>query len=261
MEKRNQKTKLNIEQLNMEQVATKIATNSNKEEKAMKGRKFLVLLTTIILVASMMVACGSDTSANQSASNNDNDQDEIQVDDPVEDETDVAEPDEDETDVTVPDDETTPDEDVADPEPVEEDDPNVIDGIDFTEFHNGNEALPKILSEQSDKLDTLEIIAVKDMHVQAILHDGDYITQDDGNYSFYVCSPKAFTSITPIDSKQHCYEQKDLGITEESVVIYCVNIGFADIVEDEPCGVTVTFEDGTEETITIYVTKDYEIEN
>ena len=261
MEKKIEKTKLNIEQLNMEQVATKTATNSNKEEKNMKGRKFLVLLTTIILVASMMVACGSDTSANQSASNKDNDQDEIQVEDPVEDETDVAAPDEDETDVTVPDeDETTPDEDVADPEPVEEDF-DVHTAYDFSAF-NENPSLD-IYHDIVDTITydkTLFIIRnLVDGHkVDGVLVDGDeyYVSADDATHIFYYFYFPKDVETVEVDGMDY-YDQNTktyLFIEEENGKYgYSANVRDASIITEDGYDLTghVVYTDGTEETITI----------
>ena len=262
MEKKIEQKKLNIEQLNMEQVATKTTTNCNKEEKAMKGRKFLVLLTTIILVASMMVACGSDTSANQSASNKDNDQDEIQVDEPDEDETDVAEPDEDETDVTVPDeDETTPDEDVADPEPVEEDDPNVIDGIDFTAFNNGDEPFCNPAVEM--EYDTMRILVLANQHVYAILKDGDTFELEEKQkyYSFYIYTPKA---VSDLETNTSFFFEKSSSLFTDlpgdnwdkvsEIMPYVTGASIEDIGDGMDFSTTVIYEDGSEETITVTLT-------
>ena len=155
--------------------------------------------------------------------------------------------------------EPAPTEEVVEPEVTEEvveDNPNVIDGIDFTEFNEGDASFFDIMENYPNN-DNLKLIALSDKRVEAILEDGDSIIQekDNGEYTFFFYTSKDVKSVYKIGGKDVSADIAEY----PNIRGYC-------FVKDEvtgtdiECGATVTYEDGTEESITIYVTKDYVIE-
>lgn len=167
--------------------------------------------------------------------------------------------------------ETAPTEEVVEPEVTEEvveDNPNVIDGIDFTDMYNKQAPLEDVIDKQA-KYDTMRIFAVSGGHVYAILQDGDYFTQDEENinnstfgyYSYFIYAPKKIVNIEKIGGNDiSFYTQSDLEIDSSSKVVGSCGVRYESTGTDLECGAKVTYEDGTEETITIFVTKDYVIE-
>ena len=130
----------------------------------------------------------------------------------------------------------------------------VIDGIDFSSAKQ--HSYEQIISEQA-KYDTLKVFVVRDVYgeyeIETVLSDGDSLICDDaGTYQFIFYTPRTINKAV-----QESERNMDGGFvtdftTHENVAAYgfltkqCDNI---------PVGITVRYEDGTEESITIYVTK------
>ena len=64
-----------------------------------------------------------------------------------------------------------------------------------------------------------------------------------------VYSPKKIADVEQIDGNQYFMDRWGI---EKGVVVL---IAYSDVGENVPLGVNVTYEDGTKESITIYVTK------
>ncbi len=109
--------------------------------------------------------------------------------------------------------------------------------------------------QQQAKYDHLRIVVISDSKAEAILADGDSIVQEEenGNYNMFIYVPKKIVSMEKIGGDE----------------VYLVDSSYPSIAglffieyevtgTDIEAGVNVTYEDGTQESITIYVTKDYE---
>ena len=164
--------------------------------------------------------------------------------------TEVAEPTEEVVEVT---EEPTPE--------VVEENPNIIDGIDFTKFNNSQESIYEAIDRQAT-YDTMRIVAVTNQKAVGILKNGDYITQEENEsnsgYSFFVYAPKTVVNVEEIiGEKTRFSSQSDLEIDPSSKIIGSCRIKRSETGKDLECGIRVTYEDGSEETIIIYVTKEY----
>ncbi len=154
---------------------------------------------------------------------------------------------------------------VVEPEPTEEpisEDPNIIDGIDFTEFNNQYHEEPDgdfiyvwDVMHQQAKYDNLRIVVISDAKAEAILADGDSIVQEEenGSYNLFIYRPKKIVSMEKIGG-----DEVELIETTYPSIAGMLEIGYEVTGTDIEAGVKVTYEDGTQESITIYVTKDYE---
>ena len=138
--------------------------------------------------------------------------------------------------------------------------PNIIDGIDFTSFNLGSE----LIFEPMGKIeyDSLRWIVIANHKVETILSDGNLFKQHEelGRYTFYLYSPKKVVSVTP---------GNDITIVNKLDGGTFGNVHYDGLfmAEVEPnlvgknleIGVIVTYEDGMEDTLTIYVTKEYKV--
>ena len=143
-------------------------------------------------------------------------------------------------------------------EPSIEDVPYIIDGINFGGFYNHTtaESIYDIIEEKAD-YDSLKVFAFTKDGPLTILSDGDSLIQDEQNedyiYTYY--SPK------PISDVKRIREGAYVETFDRIYNLYPHVAAFEktyDLKGDNvPMGVKVTYEDGTEDSITIYVTKDY----
>ena len=222
----------------------------------MSAKKIIVTLILATVMVLLMVACeGSADTAGTT--------------DPVEaiaepteevvEATEVAEPTE-EVEVTEVTEEPTPE--------VVENNPDVIDGIDFTDYHNYENKLDETIDSQAD-YDSMRAIAITSHRVYAILKDGDSFKEDEetrqfedgGSYGFFVYAPKEIVDITFIGGENiHFISQSDLGCEKSSKIKGAFGIPDEITGTDIECGAKVVYEDGSEETLTIYVTKEYVVE-
>ena len=168
-----------------------------EEEDIMKRTRYLVILMALIM-ALAMVACGSEQGNKleentSSHSNRDDDENEVEVEDPEPDEKpEVTKPEDPEPEVVEP-----------EPEPVVEDDPNVIEDVDFTAFNEDGdrEKLAEILNTMD--LDGLRLIVLKYSHearielVDDVLEDGESYGCDKPAeyYVFALYQPKEIQNI------------------------------------------------------------------
>jgi hypothetical protein len=261
-------------QLNEEPVVNCVNTvvKHQKEENGMKKtRKYVAMLTSIIMVLSIMAGC-SDTQVSTggvSPSTSIGSGVEPTTQAPTE----VAvQP----TEEAVPTEEATPTEEVVAPTeevaaPTESTDPNVIDGIDFNKYYTGEVRLDAIMEEvtlDSARVMVCEEIFTNKKRVEAILADGDKFTcQNDlpdqhiKFYRFAVYTPKK-AIVTPITSEETVkfFMQNnwndDAGNIHDGM--YYFELPTQPLDSEVELSFKVEYEDGSEETITVYITKDFE---
>ena len=240
-------------QLNTEHVGS---SKQHKEVRTMKGmRKYLALLMAAIMVFSM-VACDSDTGSESQGSSNRNDEQTVTQ---VAEEKPTAEdpkPDVEEPEVTQPD---KPDPEEKDPEPVVEDNPNIIEDVDFTAFNEDGdrEKLAEILNTMD--LDGLRLIVLKYSHeakielVDDVLEDGESYGCDKPAeyYVFALYQPKEIQNIA-VDEANMGYAHNVHNGYKYGRVYYII-ISNLDILTADgyDMSVTATYSDGSEETITV----------
>ena len=133
-----------------------------------------------------------------------------------------------------------------------EDNP-VVDGIDFSEYYTSNQPVGYAMNEQA-KYDTLKVFVASDKDGIHILSDGDKFTQKDGcKYVYWYYGPKAPSSIEQTQKESDFY---DATSTFGGKVLAYEELHSGLTGEDMPVGIQVKYEDGTEDSITIYVTKE-----
>ena len=158
-----------------------------------------------------------------------------------------------------------PTEEVVEPEPTEEpvsDNPNIIDGIDFSAWYDGEvETSFDIIDEQAD-YDSLRIFITAKGKAYAILADGESFTQEEevGHYTLLIYAPKPVTKVEAIGEHYMIFGKKGIGAPDDSKIVDGGDIDPDFTATDYECGAKVTYEDGTEETIKVYITKEYTYE-
>lgn len=129
----------------------------------------------------------------------------------------------------------------------------VIDGIDFSsaKLHS----YEQIISEQA-KYDTLKVFVVRDVYgeyeIETVLSDGDSLICDDaGTYEFIFYTPRTINKAVQESERNMEGFVSEFTTYENVAASGCLTKQCDNI----PIGITVRYEDGTEESITIYVTK------
>ncbi|MBO4900793.1 MAG: hypothetical protein J5509_10950 [Lachnospiraceae bacterium] len=140
-------------------------------------------------------------------------------------------------------------------EEVAADNPNVIDGVDCTAFNQGMNILDFV---DTVDCDTMRVFVRTDNGIEAVLSDGDSIEmkEENGQYLFIYYSPKPVTSVERIG---------DEGYFPDFMIVYRAYMGHTivndhteyEAGEDITVGAKVVYEDGTEDSITIHLTKNY----
>ncbi len=227
----------------------------------MKRTRCLVVLMALIM-ALAMVACGSEQGNNleentSSHSNRDDDENEVEVEDPEPDEKpEVTKPEDPEPEVVEPE---------PEPEPVVEDDPNVIDGIDFSGYNNGQERLYVPVLNMT--YDSLRVLVLADDHAVAILKDGEsFEMQDEDVYYIYeIFVPKEASEVEYSESvhsgKNNLFTETEDEIAFSKVMPFNFRLLEDTSGENMEYTISVKYVDGTEETITLYITKEFVSEN
>ncbi len=129
----------------------------------------------------------------------------------------------------------------------------VIDGIDFSSAKQ--HSYEQIISEQA-KYDTLKVFVVRDVYgeyeIETVLSDGDSLICDDaGTYEFIFYTPRTINKAVQ-ESERNMEGYSFIFETYENLAASGLLTKKCDNI---PIGITVRYEDGTEESITIYVTK------
>ncbi len=127
----------------------------------------------------------------------------------------------------------------------------VIDDIDFSGFFDGNTMEGRIIKEQA-KYDSLKIFAISDKKVY-ILSDGDKFSEGENDeYVYWYYGPKDVLSMEKV--------QENSTFSDDTSVYRGQVLATEELYDipgnDIPVGIHVKYEDGTEESITIYVTKE-----
>ncbi len=155
--------------------------------------------------------------------------------------------------------------------PTESADPNVIDGLDFNKYYAGEESLEKAMKNAT--YDSARVLALdttfgSKRRVEAILADGDKFTcQNDlpdhslKIYDFAIYLPKD-GKVTPTTSGDVIQgfgthvKQDENGNSYNSMNYFYLP---AEPLDSElEVSFKIEYEDGGEETITVYLTKDFE---
>lgn len=273
-------------QLNEEPVVNCVNTvvKHQKEENGMKKtRNYVALLTSIIMVLSIMVGC-SNTQASTggvtpSTSIGSSVEPTVQAPTEV-----VAQPTE----------EATPTEAVVEATPTEEaveDNPNIIDGVDFTKYNEG-EPIDVVLMDM--QFDEPKLIVERKVQIansgtlisdaMGVLSNGDKYVEEpveekpegyEQTYFVYnIYAPKPIKNVSynereiEVDNNNDGYLTKRDHVYPDSFdememdgiqypklyYFYMVPKG---ILTDDDVTVTIEYEDGTSDQITVYITKEY----
>lgn len=138
-----------------------------------------------------------------------------------------------------------------------DDNSNVVDGIDYREFYNGV-PITRVITEQAT-YNTLKVIVTsgyggKNETVEMTLSDGDSLLMESekGDYAMYYYSPKKVTHVEKLERN----DEYLIDMSEDGGAVVAAGT-ITKKGENVPTGIKVTYEDGTEDSITIYVTKNY----
>lgn len=135
----------------------------------------------------------------------------------------------------------------------------MVDEHDFAEYYESDARIEEVVQTWTD--DSARIIVVGFKDVNAVLKDGDSFVMDESvgaYYSFYVIVPKK--AIEATTSNETFVNIIDAPVKEEGnrdKMPYAFGIDDKETGTNVECPITITYEDGTEETITIYITKEY----
>ena len=137
------------------------------------------------------------------------------------------------------------------------DNPNIIDGIDFTSYNNSEVPMYVLIKRQNVKFDKLTAIVTihRDENNESmskavcILHDGDsYVGKVASKITIFFFGPKKIEKIESSDSKNFSASMTKTGDEAKSSVF--------DGGDNVDVTYVVTYDDGTEESITICFTVD-----
>ena len=168
----------------------------------------------------------------------------------------------------------------VDPTPSEEPkkNPNVIDGVNFSIYNLEVNPLTFVTEEHID--DCLRVISIQGGYgysayiggsnrVEGLLKDGDSFIQtideslnNPGVYAFALYTPKLYKDwqLNNTENIEYTdiYDLDSMPYIKQSYLLGQVFKIKDDVtVEGAELSITVTYEDDTQETITVYITKDY----
>lgn len=251
-----------------------------KEEKAMKRtRKFLAMAVSIILILIVLAGCGKNVEPTGSIGS-------AAAPTPTAAPTlEAAAPTEVEA---VPTAEATPE--ATPTEAVVEDNPNVIEGVDFTSYNE--ERKPIDIAMQNMKFEVPRLVVTRRVRtltslqdeVMCMLKDGDKFVEEpiqekpenyDSTYFVYhIYAPKQIKKVSyneetiQVDSNGDGNTTADNHISSQvndefewSGVQYSKSYSFwmapLGMVTDDEVIITIEYEDGTSDQMTVYITKEY----
>ena len=144
-------------------------------------------------------------------------------------------------------------EEVAEDTEPEEENPFILNGVDYEGKFIGMEEIYQFAEGDSLKAYVLNGRG----QLVAVLFDGDSFVQEETvhDYSYIIYTPKIITKQKNISGPEcTCEDWHDVhtGRIAARCEFMVLKSG-----ENVPFGIEVTYEDGTEEAITFYVTKDY----
>ena len=175
-------------------------------------------------------------------------------------------------------------------EEVVEDNPNVIEGVDFTSFNEENMVLSYAMYGM--KFDVPRLVVTRrvemsfdtERKVMCILSDGDKFTEEpvDEKPEHYEATRYEYSIYAPKAIKDVSYNQRKIEYNLEGVEqtfsadlinglyskswemdgieypeSYHFYLDYNAVVNDEEIIITIDYEDGTSDQMTVYLTKDY----
>lgn len=221
-----------------------------------KKRNIVVLISGIILVLVMLAGCSSQNASTGSSANTGANATQAVQATPEVTPSSAVEVASSEADQPASPESSAVEETVSSAETVT-DNPNIIDGIDFTSYNNSEVPMHVLIKRQNVKFDKLTAIVTihRDENNEPmskavqISNDGDsYVGKLDSKIYIYYFGDKKIEKIED-DSKQYSVGTPD-GETR-GMFSTSYNGG-----ENEKITCTVTYEDGTQESITMYFTLD-----
>ncbi|MBO6206716.1 MAG: hypothetical protein J6O73_07225 [Lachnospiraceae bacterium] len=137
----------------------------------------------------------------------------------------------------------------------------MVDGYDFAEFYESGASVDEVVQNWTE--DSVRVIVkARNKNIEAVLKDGDSFVMDESvgaYYSFAIYVPKKAANATTTADKSlmRIYKTELENAENREKMPYVFNIDDDITGTDLECPITITYEDGTEETITIYITKEY----
>lgn len=161
--------------------------------------------------------------------------------------------------------ESAPTEEVIEPEPTEEpvsDNPNIVDGYDFTDYNedNSDESYDKVVDSMT--YDSVKFIVHRlgdyenwEHTITEILSDGDdfYWPNDGKDYFFYFYFPKDIKTVEVDGMDSYEFNTPTYLYDQGTKNGYSANVRSRGIITENGYNLTghVVYTDGTEETIVI----------
>ena len=235
--KKTEPLKLNMETIGNQQ-------KNHKEETTMKKRTMLMM--AMMVMAFVLTACSNGQQQQQAVTTTTPAPTQVAEVKPTE--APVA------TEAPAPTEEPTPTEA---PTPTESQ--YMVDGYDFAEFYESGAKVEEIVQDWTD--DSVRVIVKAwGKKIIAVLEDGDSFVMEEAvggsHFSFDMYVPRKANGVTTTVDKSFLRLHKNDRENTEKLPFY---FGIDDDATgtDVECPITITYEDGTEETITIYITKEY----
>ena len=219
---------------------------NHKEETTMKKRTTMMAMVMVVM-AMVLTACGPEPQQQAVTTTT---PEPTQVAEVKPTEAPVA------TEAPAPTEEPTPTEA---PTPTESQ--YMVDGYDFAEFYESEKTLDEVVQTWDN--DSARVIVVTwGENVEAVLKDGDSLVMDEeigAYYMLYVCVPKKATGITTTVEDFIRLHNTELEKEENREKMpYKIQVASKGTGTNVECPFTITYEDGTEEKLTLYITKEYE---
>ena len=156
-------------------------------------------------------------------------------------------------------------------EEVVEDNPNIIEGFDFTEFNEDGKWIGFAMHDAD--CDEPKVIATREdengQEVIAILSDGEHFSQDEGKFVYYVYAPKAVKAVN-FNEKMIDYEIDGVTVTKNHIQImeddafendgvqYSKTYSFwynsHALVTDDCVAILLEYEDGSDDSMGVFIT-------
>ena len=136
--------------------------------------------------------------------------------------------------------------------------PETVDGIDFTPWYNNEASFFDVVEEYAD-YEEPKIFVVSNRGVEMILSNEASIKErlvDKMNYKYYYYLPKKVVSSETVSDDILLAGAGEYLIPETSKIAVVGGLKLSVTGKNIPVSVKFVYEDGTEDTVTIYVTRD-----
>ena len=270
------KTKDEKLQLNEEHVNSNKVTN-HKEDKNMRKRTIVTAMAMVMMMA-LLAGCEKTTPPTVTVGSAADPTPTVAPTEEVVAPTEVE---------AVPTAEATPE--ATPTEAVVEDNPNVIEGVDFTSFNAGGTirlAMSEVKFDEPKLVVTRKVMSMSGQQISAIgfLSNGEHYVEEaiedkpedymKTNFIYYIYAPKEIKSVTynketisidvngegrvtdadHISSKEADAKEID-GVKYPKLFYFGLN-DFA-VVTDDEVTITINYEDGASDQMTVFLTKEY----